>query len=41
LIRFLIKESSYKILVLDNLTYAENLESLKEIEKLSQFEFLK
>jgi len=41
LTRFLIKETSHKVLILDKLTYAGSLESLKEVEKSPQFEFVK
>jgi len=38
---FTIKYPSYKIVNLDKLTYAGNLENLREIEKLPNYEFVK
>ncbi|XEC58444.1 dTDP-glucose 4,6-dehydratase [Snodgrassella alvi] len=40
-IRYLIKETDHKILNIDKLTYAGNLESLKEIANNSRYQFCK
>lgn len=39
LVRYLIKHTQYKVIVLDKLTYAGNLESLKDIEHSDRFRF--
>lgn len=41
LIRHLIRNSDYQILNLDKLTYAGNLESLREVEQSKKYEFVK
>lgn len=38
---FVTKYPNYKIINLDKLTYAGNLENLKEIEKAPNYEFVK
>jgi len=41
LVRLIIKETKHKVLNVDNLTYAGNLESLKDIESSKRYSFLK
>ena len=38
-IRYLINETGHKVLNVDKLTYAGNLESLKDIENNSRYQF--
>ena len=40
-IRYIIQNSTYSILNLDNLTYASSLQSLKSVEKSDRYEFVK
>ena len=40
-IRLLINESDYNIINLDKLTYAGNVENLKDIEKNPRYKFIK